>query len=247
MNLPKQDATVSKITPKPIYLCADSQLLFWKENDYLFLNSLRSLIESKTPKAAYLGASNGHQPDFYQLFQAAMESVEIHRCRMIYSGSSPEDAAFLDEADIILLAGGDIERGWNEFESNGLKELILKRYYEGALLVGISAGAVQLGLYGWAGNEPTNNLFDTFQLVPFVVSVHEEGEEWPKLRKALQLAGRSVSGIGIAAGGGLIYHPDNTVEPIRKPLCEVTMKDNLIVQNVLFPNTWDVFEAPRVC
>lgn len=247
MNLLKQDAPVYKIPLKPIYLCADSQLLFWKENDHLFLNSLKSLIESKTPKAAYLGASNGHNADFYHLFQAAMESIEIHHCRMIFSGSSPEDAAFLNEADIILLAGGEIERGWNEFALNGLKELVLKRYYEGAILVGISAGAVQLGLHGWTENEPTNHLFDTFQLVPFVVSVHEEEQEWPKLKEALQLAGPCVQGIGIAAGGGLIYHPDNTIEPIRNPLCELTMKDNLIVQNLLFPDTWSVSEAPMVC
>jgi peptidase E len=247
MNLLKQDAPAYRISLKPIYLFADSQLLFWKEQDQLFLNSLKSLIESKTPKAAYLGASNGHNVDFYQLFQAAMESIKVHHCRMIYSGRSPEDAAFLNEADLILLAGGKIEKGWYEFASNGLKELVLKRYYEGALLVGISAGAIQLGLYGWAGDEPTDRLFDTFQLVPFVVSVHEEGQEWPKLKKALQLAGRCVYGVGIAAGGGLIYHPDNTVEPIRKPLCELMMKDDLTVENVLFPNTSTLYEAPRVC
>ncbi|HEY0408348.1 MAG TPA: Type 1 glutamine amidotransferase-like domain-containing protein [Pyrinomonadaceae bacterium] len=247
MNLLEPDTVISQSSLKPIYLCADSQLLFWKENDALFLNSLRNFIDGSSPKAAYLGASNDHNPDFYELFQAAMGNIGVHRCRMIHSGSSLEDAAFLSEADIILLAGGEIEKGWREFSSNGLKELILKRYDEGALLVGTSAGAVQLGLYGWAGSEPADDLFSVFQLAPFVVSVHEEEPDWPRLRKAIRLAGHGVSGIGIAAGGGLIYHPNRTVEPIRFPLCELTMNGEQFTQSMLCPITESPQEAPQVC
>lgn len=67
---------------------------------------------------------------------------------MILSSFPSDDESFVKESDIILLAGGDIEKGWNVFTKVGLKELIIKRYYEGALLIGVSAGAVQLGLFG---------------------------------------------------------------------------------------------------
>ena len=77
-----------------------------------------------------------------------MESIGIHDCRMILSSFPSIDESFVNEADIILLAGGDIERGWEVFTQVGLAELIIKRYREGTILMGVSAGAVQLGLYG---------------------------------------------------------------------------------------------------
>src|SRR6185503_2298694 len=135
--------------PKPIYLLADSQLLFLRTDGSLYLDSIRNAIEAASPKAAYIGASNGDQPEFYSIFEAAMEGMEIHDCRMVSSRFSTEEASFLTTADLILLAGGDVIRGWRLFEQTGLKELIVKRYYEGALLIGVSAGAVQLGLLGW--------------------------------------------------------------------------------------------------
>ena len=47
---------------KPIFLLADSQLLFWKENENLFLKTIREHIDNENPKAAYIGASNGDNP-----------------------------------------------------------------------------------------------------------------------------------------------------------------------------------------
>ena len=42
-----------------------------------------------------------------------------------------------------------MRRGWTAFEETGLKDKLMERYYAGALLIGISAGAIQLGLKGW--------------------------------------------------------------------------------------------------
>src|SRR5690349_4947937 len=105
-------------TVKPILLLADSQLLFWREESgEPFLARARALLEADGPvrpyKAAYLGASNGDAPEFYQLFVAAMEEIGIRDCRLIPSNPTPEDRSFLHQADLVLLAGGDVERGWD--------------------------------------------------------------------------------------------------------------------------------------
>lgn len=222
-------------TVQPIYLFADSQLLFWIDKGTLFLDSIRELIASPSPKAAYIGASNGDDPRFYSIFEAAMENVGIRDCRMILSSFPSADESFLNEADIILLAGGDVERGWNVFNQVGLTELILKRYREGAVLIGISAGAVQLGLYGLVHEESINQLIDTFKLVPFMISAHEEDQEWKSLREAIELLDGAVKGIGIQAGGGLIYHPDQSTEAIRYPLNEFSKREGIITSSLLFP------------
>ncbi len=200
---------------QPIVLLADSQLLFWRENDRLLLES----VLKERPKAAYIGASNGDNPEFYALFVAAMEGVGVSDCRMIPSAISDVDLSFLNDADIILLAGGDVELGWRTFLSNGLNNHIVRRYFEGATLIGISAGAVQLGLGGLAAD---GSLIETFKLVPFVIGAHEESDNWKTTRDLLRLSATNTRGIGLPTGGGALYHPDQTLEPLRHLVVELT-------------------------
>jgi cyanophycinase len=226
MNLPIQ----------PIYLFADSQLLFQKNQGVLFLNSLRQFLAHDSPKAAYIGASNGDAPEFYLLFEAAMEGIEIRNCRMILSSFSAEDEAYLNEADIILLAGGDVAAGWNLFNETGIKELIIRRYYEGAILIGISAGAVQLGLGGLIDEgQPREELIETFKLIPFVIDAHDEKQKWLRLKRAIRLLDGAAKGIGIPSGGGLIYYPHQSIEAIRYALYEFSIHDGEIKDALLMP------------
>ena len=221
---------------QPIYLFADSQPLFWRERGNLFIASIHTLLKDPAPRAAYIGASNGDAPQFYQIFEAAMEGIGIRDCRMILSSFSSDDALFVNEADIILLAGGDVERGWRVFERVGLKEQIIRRYQEGVVLMGVSAGAIQLGLYGLIEAEDSfNRLINTFKLVPFIIGAHEEDQEWISLRRAIELLGGSATGLGIPAGGGLVYHPDQSLEAIRYPVSEFSMRDGAASQSILFP------------
>src|SRR5215470_13169733 len=135
---------------KPIVLLADSQLLFWNAPDGPFLDRVRRMLIEERPdqalRAAYIGASNGDDPAFYDLFVAAMSGIDVHDCHMIPSAPSDDDLAHLAQADIILLSGGDIAQGWEIFRDTGLTTRLIERYYQGAVLIGVSAGAVQLGL-----------------------------------------------------------------------------------------------------
>lgn len=224
-------------TIKPIFLLADSQLLFWRQDSTQFLSRVREMIDedgpNPEPKAAYLGASNGDAPEFFDLFVSAMHGIGIRICRLIPSEPQPVDFEFLAEADVILLAGGDTQRGWRVFEETGIKEKLVERYYGGALLLGVSAGAVQLGLKGW--DEAGEKLFDTLRLVPFVIDVHDE-PSWARLHRAVPRSGEHVRGFGIPTGGGALYHPDYSVEPVRHPLVEVsTNEEGGTTQALLLP------------
>src|SRR6476661_7276575 len=83
---------------KPLYLLADSQLLFWKGNGDSLAERIREELETVTPRAAYVGASNGDQQEFYSLFIAAMETMGVSNCRMVPSQPSREDILFVEEA-----------------------------------------------------------------------------------------------------------------------------------------------------
>ncbi len=139
---------------QPIYCLADSQLLFWREEGESepWLASVRERLCSTEGRphplrAAYVGASSGDEPAFYSIFRGAVEGVGIEDHRMILSRFDGEDREYLAAADLIVLSGGDPVRGWRILQQSGLQEAVLQRYFEGAVLLGVSAGAVQLG---WA-------------------------------------------------------------------------------------------------
>lgn len=237
---------------RPIVCLADSQLLFWHDpqRDEPWLASVRRWLPERHPRAAYIGASNGDDPAFYSIFASAMETLGVTDHRMILSTFPDEDRTFLEEADLILLAGGDPVRGWRIFEQSGMREVITQRYFEGAVLAGVSAGAVQLG---WAAapserDAPTLGRDDvelTFRLVPAIVDAHGEASEWSTLRRLLQVSELSIRGIGIPSGGGLLYHPDGAVEPIRRPLQELVVEEEQLRQSLLLPAELSADEAEQ--
>lgn len=218
----------------PLYLLADSQLLFWRDDDSGLTGRICADLPSRDPKAAYIGASNDDRVEFYDLFVATMESMGVSNCRMVPATLANEDRLFLEEADLVLLAGGNVERGWQAFQRNGLKDLILRKRYEGSTLIGISAGAVQLGL-GALTDAPQPKKLDLFGFVPFYVGAHEEKEEWWNLRALVNLSPSGVHGIGIPMGGGAIYRPDGTLEPIRRSLTELVKEGDQIHERLLIP------------
>ena len=221
---------------KPIFLFADSQILFWREDDELFLERLRRELPEENPRAAYIGASNGDNPVYYEIFEAAMDSIGVTERRMISSSFGAEDREYLEQADLVLLAGGGVERGWKVIESTGMRDVLAQRHLEGVVLVGVSAGAVQLGWLGFGGDVPkAGRLVDPLKLVPAIVGVHEEDDQWRDLRKLMRLSDVPVRGLGIPSGGGLVFHPDQTVEPVRHPVVEVIEEEGRHKGTLLFP------------
>jgi cyanophycinase-like exopeptidase len=222
--------------PKPLYLLADSQLLFWKRHDRLLLEAaLDGLTQGNPPSAAYIGASNGDRAEFYEIFEAAMDAIGITDRRMVGSSFDPDDRAFLERAQLIILAGGDVRLGWNTFERTGMKDVILGRYAKGAVLVGVSAGAVQLGRYGVV-EAPENSgteLLDVFDLAPMIIDAHDERTEWARLSRAIRMLEGSVPGLGIPSGGGVIVHANGAIEPLRYPAHAVTFEGTDVKHSLL--------------
>ncbi len=218
---------------KPSYLFADSTLLFRQPDGSLFLDNVVQSAGVERPSVAYIGASNGDNPIFYHdLFLPAFEQAKAGECRMIFAQPSPADRAFLERADIILLAGGSVEAGWRAFEKNGLRALIGRRYLEGAMLLGISAGAVQIGRGGITDDESAS--LPTFGFLPSYIGVHEEGENWRSLRRALSFHAAPVLGVGIPANGAAIYSGGELL-PVRKPLFEIWIDDAGSREELLYP------------
>lgn len=74
---PDQTAPVSARGVQPLYLLADSQLLFWKSSAGPFLASIFQASTSPALNVAYIGASNGDSPEAYSFFKAALDQLEV--------------------------------------------------------------------------------------------------------------------------------------------------------------------------
>ena len=208
---------------KPVFLFSDSQLLFWKNDDSYWLESITKCLDGEDFSAAYIGAANNNEPVFYELFQAAMQNIGIQNTRMIILPLTEDDEQFLKETDILLLAGGDIQVGWQKLIN--IEDLITRRYEEGLLLMGVSAGATHLGRFGWTTAKSSGNLefFETLGIVPHIIDSHEETSNWRTLYEALnKLDYSGLNGIGIPTGTGVIFTPDGDLLAIKNPVVSLS-------------------------
>lgn len=198
---------------KPIYLLSDSQLLFSRDSTgQYFLASVTDDIGKTNVKAVYIGWSNGDRPEFYELFKEGMSNLQITDCYMISSEFTATDKQNLKQADLILLAGGDVKAGWEKLSETGAIEIIKEKYASGAVLIGISAGAIQLGYR--VPFEADNESVEMMKLVPYIIGAHDEANQWYDLKNSVHLSG--TKGIGIPFGAGFKYYPDQSIETINK-------------------------------
>jgi cyanophycinase-like exopeptidase len=221
---------------QPIFMLADSQLLFWTERGRHFLQRVRERLGGGHPVAAYVGASNGDRPEFFSIFQAAMEQVGIRDCRMIRSEYGHDDRASLLAAGVVLLAGGDVARGWRVMERTGMGADLVDRHRSGAVLMGVSAGAVLLGQKGCAEDEGEPRPFDTLGLVPLVVDAHDEARGWDRLRRVIQAPPGGLRAVGIPTGGGVVYVPDGSLQSIRYPATCLLVNGAEVYTTLLAPH-----------
>jgi len=231
------------LQPKPVLLLADSQLLFWKKDNLNFLQHF--LADLKKGKAAYIGAANNDRPEFYQIFTSAFSIFEGLECRHVKKEFTAEDQRFLNEANLILLAGGDVYRGWQIMKETGMGQAIVSRYYQGAYLIGVSAGAVHCGL---ASLTEQGDLLELLKCLPFMVDVHQEQESWERLKKTIEIFRNPyVFALGIPLGCGVIYRPDYSLEVLNRPAFLFEMKEETIQGQMLLPeklNTEKQTEEP---
>lgn len=239
------DRRVMNAERKSLFLLADSQTLFHAGSGRLLpaLQESLHVSERNITKAAYIGASNGDDPEFYELFVAAMDGINLHESRMIRAGFDSEDRAFLESADLLVLAGGDVDDGWNIMKSTGMDAVMTSRYYAGAVLVGVSAGAMQLGM-GWYSKDD-RGVSEGLKLVPYYIGVHSERDDWLHLRTLVEGREEYAKGFGIPFGGAMICHADMSMEAVRYPVAEFErsitengrVKGNLLMPAALASNT----------
>ena len=235
------------MTVQPLFLLADSRPLFRTERAPALAKALE-YHAGRGSRAAYVGASNGDAPEFCDMFVAAMTHSGVRDCSIVSSSFSKEDRRALEHAGLVVLAGGDVAAGWRVFERTGMKAAIEGCYRTGATIIGVSAGAVQLGnLATLRAPDDYGGWLPTFGLCPFLVDVHDEGRDWRHLAISVSMLGGATEGFGIPAGGGLVYSPDGIVVAQGECACRFVASPGGTRREVLHPNARSPTSFPSRC
>ena len=84
-------------------------------------------------------------------------------------------------------------------------------------------------------NPQLSSSIDVFNLVPALIDVHDEQHEWARLSRTIHMLEGTVTGLGIPTGGGIVAHPDGTLEALRRPVDEFSWDGTRIKQSILLP------------
>ncbi len=187
-------------------------------------------VDGRRPRVAASYASmhgNSGGLSFMLKTAAKVFGVEVERFYVPGEEGARSDRparAVLETADLVFMAGGDPVAGARLFTSSGADAWLREAHERGASFVGISAGAIMLCAYwaSWPDDPPKDAPFDGGELIPctavvpdLVVDCHAEEDEWVELiLVAGMLRARKLSPrlLGLPHGGGVIVHPDGTLE-----------------------------------
>ena len=160
------------------------------------------------PQVAYIGTANGDNPAFFQMMKHMLIKAGADKLVFVHlAKKKPDlDAAkkALTNADVIFLAGGEVEDGMNWLVKHELTGFLKSLYSAGKRFIGVSAGAIMMGSHWVRWNIPeddsTSELFNCLGFCPALFDVHGEDEDWVELKAALKLLGDGKKGYALPRG-----------------------------------------------
>ena len=170
------------------------------------------------PLVAWIGAASGDSRAWFDRVATVLRQrygAEVQLARSVPSVDFDPDETrrLVDAAQLIYLGGGDVSGLAERTRALGLDEQIRRRHREGAVVVGVSAGAIALTRY-WV-QFPDDNFelprptrFPCIGALDLAVDCHDEESDWEELRAllaawALDEPEAQLDAYGIPMGGAL--------------------------------------------
>eukprot|EP00003_Mantamonas_plastica_P022105 TRINITY_DN3704_c0_g1_i9.p1 TRINITY_DN3704_c0_g1~~TRINITY_DN3704_c0_g1_i9.p1 ORF type:complete len:369 (+),score=110.29 TRINITY_DN3704_c0_g1_i9:1993-3099(+) len=175
------------------------------------------MLPEEDIRVAYVGHADNDDEDVYEYFLDVCSEIGMSHCRMIPTECTEEDTEFVKTAHIIVLSHGLPELGLRSWKSNGLHTIFRERYRDGCVFVGVSAGAVSMGIKCWGAAEEST-IFECLGLFPYYIDADQESDQYAYLQRLLQhqKAGEKVCpGYGIPRGIGMISFPKGKIMAVR--------------------------------
>jgi len=221
----------------PIYLLAGGPGAKRQSPDPILQMALRDLGKTK-PTVAYIGAAHGDSLMFFLFIKRLITAAgagKVELVPLVKKKSDIEKAqSIIQSADCIFVSGGDVKEGMRVLTERSVIALIKKRYNEGALIIGVSAGSIMLAKQwiDWPdeNNEASAELFPCMNIAPVLCDTHGEEDEWNELHSLVHLTEGDQIGYGIPSGGAMRISPDGVVEAISMPLFRIEQRGGKIAR-----------------
>ena len=221
----------------PIYLLAGGPGAKRQSPDPILQMALRELGKTK-PTVAYIGAAHGDSLMFFLFIKRLITAAgagKVELVPLVKKKSDIEKAqSIIQSADCIFVSGGDVKEGMRVLTERSVIALIKKRYNEGALIIGVSAGSIMLAKQwiDWPdeNNEASAELFPCMNIAPVLCDTHGEEDEWNELNSLVRLTDGDQIGYGIPSGGAMRISPDGVVEAISMPLFRIEQRGGKIAR-----------------
>jgi len=170
------------------------------------------------PLVAWVGAANDDSLPWFERAATVLRQRYGADMRRVMTSVEDDSQRLVDEAAVIYLPGGDVSLLSQRLRALGLDERIRHRHAAGALVVGVSAGAIGLTRF-WVefpedGRAPYR--IPCVGALGLAVDCHDEESDWEELRALLEAwqreePGAVVDAYGIPLGGALEIAAAGTV------------------------------------
>jgi len=215
----------------PIYLLAGGPGAKRQSPDPILQMALRELGKTK-PSVAYIGAAHGDSLMFYLFIKRLIVAAGAGKVELVPLAKKKSNIAeaqlIIQSSDCIFVSGGDVSEGMRVLTEKSVIPLIKKRYDEGALIIGVSAGSIMLAKQwiNWPdeNDEASAELFPCMNIAPVLCDTHGEEDKWNELHSLLRLTDGDQIGYGIPSGGAMRISTDGAVEAISLPLYRIERK-----------------------
>ena len=215
----------------PIYLLAGGPGAKRQSPDPILQMALHELNKTK-PSVAYIGAAHGDSLMFYLFIKRLIVAAGAGKVELVPLAKKKSNIAeaqlIIQSSDCIFVSGGDVSEGMRVLTEKSVIPLIKKRYDEGALIIGVSAGSIMLAKQwiNWPdeNDEASAELFPCMNIAPVLCDTHGEEDKWNELHSLLRLTDGDQIGYGIPSGGAMRISTDGAVEAISLPLYRIERK-----------------------
>jgi peptidase E len=230
---------MNALSPAPLFLLAGRSKSTPKGNrpDPL----LQQVIEQcgkAHPCIAYLGSANGDNRDFFRMISLLLKNAGAGDVLLAPTAGAKADVRraqdVLNNADAVLVSGGDVQEGMRVLGERDLTRLLRARYDHGAVFAGLSAGSIMLCRQWVRWRDPnddsTAEAFDCMGFAPILCDTHGEGENWDELLALLRVTAQGVIGHGIPSGAGLCVTPKGRLFAMGEPAHRFTLRNGAVTR-----------------
>jgi peptidase E len=221
---------------KPVYLLAGGRETK-KSSLADILKKLLAETGKDKPSIAYIGAANGDDRWFYKFTCGFFKHARVSHVTQVFLADERADVAkakaILGTADVVYVAGGDVEEGMDCLNKHNIVPYLKELYLNGVLFFGASAGSIMLGSkwVRWKNpdDDSTAELFDCLGIASIICDTHAEKDGWEELKAAVQLLDVNGKGYGIPTGCTIRLVNNDSITALGKPaVCYVNSGGRVI-------------------